>query len=93
MMMAYETSESTRDNFGKFIHQFQPEAMTLICKLERILRQNLSLLFNQIYIYIYIYVCVCVWKEKKRLRERSAREGESKEKIPRVLIYKCVVTD
>ena len=25
-MMAYERSESTQDNFGKFIHQFQPEA-------------------------------------------------------------------
>ena len=38
-------------NFGKFIHQFQPETKTLIRKLERILtklyRQNVSLLFNQ----------------------------------------------
>ena len=25
MLMAYEMSKSTRDNFGKFIHQFQPE--------------------------------------------------------------------
>ena len=24
-MMAYERSDSARDNFGKFIHQFQPE--------------------------------------------------------------------
>ena len=24
-MMAYERAESTRDNLGKFIHQFQPE--------------------------------------------------------------------
>ena len=62
-MMAYEGSENTWDNFGKFIHLFQPETKTLIRKLERILiklyRQNLSLLFNQtslnIYIYIYIY--------------------------------------
>ena len=23
--MAYEKSESAQDNFGKFIHQFQPE--------------------------------------------------------------------
>ena len=55
----------TRDNFGKFIHQFQPESKTLIRKLERILiklyRQNVSLLFNQTcththtLIYIYIY--------------------------------------
>ena len=50
-MMAYEGSESTQDNFGKFIYQFQPETKTLIRKLERILnelyRQNLSLLFNE----------------------------------------------
>ena len=29
LMMAYETSESARDNFDKFIHQFQPETKTL----------------------------------------------------------------
>ena len=50
-MMAYETFESTWDNFGKFIQQLQPEIKTLIGKLERILinlfRQNVSLLFNQ----------------------------------------------
>ena len=50
-MMAYEMSESARYNFGKFVHQFQPENKTLIRKLERILiklnRQNVSLLFNQ----------------------------------------------
>ena len=49
-MMAYETFESARDNFGKFIHKFQPETKTLIRKLERILIklnwQNVSLLFN-----------------------------------------------
>ena len=49
--MAYEKSESARNNFGKFIHQFQSETKTLIKKLERILiklyRQNVSLLFNQ----------------------------------------------
>ena len=49
--MAYEAFESARDNFGKFIHQFQPETKTLIRNLERILdklyRQNLSLLFNE----------------------------------------------
>ena len=36
--------ESSRDNFGKLIHQFQTETKTLIRKLERILiklyRQN-----------------------------------------------------
>ena len=39
-MMAYEGSESGRDNFGKFIHQFihyfQPETKALIRKLEMI---------------------------------------------------------
>ena len=55
-MMAYERSERARDNFGKFIHPFQPETKTLIRELENI-RQNVSLLFNQaIYIYIYIYI-------------------------------------
>ena len=65
-MMANERSESTRDNFGKFIHQFQPETKTHIKKFEKILiklyRQNVSLLFNQTYLnerllpnYIYIY--------------------------------------
>ena len=51
LMMAYERSESAWDNFGKFIHQFQPKTKTLIRKLERILvrlyRQNVSLLSNQ----------------------------------------------
>ena len=51
LMMAYEGSESDRDNFGKFIYQFPPETKTLIRKLERILnklyRQKLSLLFNE----------------------------------------------
>ena len=48
-MMAYERSESARDNFGKLIHQ--PVTKTLIQELERILiklyRQNVSLLYNQ----------------------------------------------
>ena len=30
-------AQSARDNFGKFIYQFQPETKTLIRKLERIL--------------------------------------------------------
>ena len=51
LLIAYERSESAQDNFGKFIHQFQPETKTLIRKLGRILiklyRQNVSLLFNQ----------------------------------------------
>ena len=56
-MMAYEKFESAWDCFGKFIYQFQPETKALLGKLERILiklyRQNVSILFNQIYIYIY----------------------------------------
>ena len=28
LMMAYERYKSTQDNFGKFIHQFQPETKT-----------------------------------------------------------------
>ena len=51
LMIAYERSKRTQDNFSKFTHQFRPEAKTLIRKLERILiklcRQNVSLLFNQ----------------------------------------------
>ena len=71
LVMAYEGSESARDNFGRFIYQFQPETKTLSRKLERILnklyRQNLSLSFNEIclnerrlpnYIYIYIYIYI-----------------------------------
>ena len=81
--MAYEGSESTQDNFGKFIHQFQPEIKTLIGKLERILiisyRQNVSLLFNQtclnerllsnytFYIYIYIHFIITMLVVTKSL--------------------------
>ena len=54
LMMAYEGSESTQDNFGKFIYQLQPKTKTLVWKLERIIiklyRQNVSLLFNQTYL-------------------------------------------
>ena len=46
MTMVYEQSESTQDNFGKFIQQSQPETKTLIGKPERILiklyRKNVS---------------------------------------------------
>ena len=53
--MAYEGSESAWDNFGKFIYQSQPETKTLIRKFEKILnklyRQNFSLLFNETYIH------------------------------------------
>ena len=50
-MLTNEGSESARDNFGRSIHQFQPETKTLIWKLKRILiklyRQNVFLLFNE----------------------------------------------
>ena len=36
-MMVKERSKSAWDNFGKFIHQFQPETETIIKKLVRIL--------------------------------------------------------
>ena len=78
LMMAYGRSKSTRNIFGKFIHQFQPETKTLIWKLERILiksyRQNVSLLFNQTCLYekllpnthththIYIYIYIYIYK-------------------------------
>ena len=58
-LLAYERSESARDNFGKFIHQFQPETKTLIGKLERILiklYRQMCLYYLIIYIYIYIYI-------------------------------------
>ena len=34
-MMAYKSSESDQDNFGKFIHQFHPKTKTHVWKLER----------------------------------------------------------
>ena len=56
--MTHERSESAWENFGKFIHQFQPETKTLIWKLKRMLiklyRQNVSLL--QLIKYAYIYI-------------------------------------
>ena len=59
-MMAYERSESARDNFGKFIHELQLETETLIRKhesdLNKLYKQNVSLLFNQACIYIYIHI-------------------------------------
>ena len=37
LMMTYERSKSARDNFGKYIRQFQHETKTLIRKYDRIL--------------------------------------------------------
>ena len=75
--MAYEKCESARDNFGKFIYQFQSKIKTLTRKLERILiksyRQNMSSLINQTcihththththtHIYIYIYIYINIY--------------------------------
>ena len=57
-MMAYKRFESAWENFGKFIHQFQPETKALVRKLEKILielyRQNVSLL--------YIHMCIHIFK-------------------------------
>ena len=70
-MKANKRSEYVRDNFGKFIHQFQTVTKALIRKLERILmklyRQNVSLLFNQPYLNIDIYIYI----ERERGRERE----------------------
>ena len=76
--MAPEESEIVRDNFDKFIHQFQPETETLIIKLERILiklyRQNVSLLFNETclneqllpnYTHIYLFIYLYIARLKK----------------------------
>ena len=52
-MMAYERSQSTMDNFGKFIHQFQPENKILIRKIERIViksyRQHVFNIYSNIH--------------------------------------------
>ena len=81
LMMAYEGSESAWDNFGKFIHQFQPETKTLIRKLEKILiklyRQNVPLLFNQTFLnerllpnYTHIYVHISIFYSWKCAKEQ-----------------------
>ena len=51
LMMAYERSKRTQNNFSKFIYQFQAKIVTLVRKLERILiklyRRKVYLLFEQ----------------------------------------------
>ena len=57
----YERSKSARDNFGKFIHQFQPgnqDTYQETWKDLKFSRQNMSLLFNQTCLYIYIYIYI-----------------------------------
>ena len=80
-MMAYERSKSAWDNFGKFIHQFQPETKTLIRKLERILiklyRQNVFLLFNQTCLHErllpnYIYIYIGIYKKNFWIDQKSS---------------------
>ena len=77
LTMAYERSESAQDNFGKFIHQFQPE---LIRKLERVLnklyRQNLSSLFNQTCLnthVVYSSIASQLHNNKDRRNDKDAR--------------------
>ena len=64
--MAYERSGSTQDNFGKFIYQLQPETKTLVWKLERILiklhRQNVCLLFIQLYVCVWVIIIKSHWQ-------------------------------
>ena len=47
LIMIYEKSKRARDNFSKFIYQFQPKIKTLVRKIVRILiklyRQNMSI--------------------------------------------------
>ena len=60
-MMAQNWAESTKVtiSYGSFINQFPPDTIKSIWQLEKaytkICRQNMSILFNEIYIYIYIY--------------------------------------
>ena len=46
--VVYEIPESARDNFGEFIHQFQPETKTKLKRIfKKLYRKSVSLLFNQ----------------------------------------------
>ena len=70
--MAQSRTESTWDiyNYEKYINQFPPNTIKAIRQYERInqkiCRQKMSIMFNEIcvciyiYIYIYIYLCVCM---------------------------------
>ena len=75
-MMAYERFESAQDNFGKFVHHFQPETKKLEKILIKLYKQNL--LFNQTWInerllptyklshthtHIYIYIYIYIYIE------------------------------
>ena len=62
-MMANDGSESARDNFGKFIHQFQHETKTLIRKLERILNKSMLLLEEMVNMKLVLYISV--WLKEK----------------------------
>ena len=61
LMMAQSWAKSTKGitNYGKFINQFLPNIIRLICQFKRINKkicgQKMSIMFNQIYIYIYCH--------------------------------------
>ena len=102
-MMAYERSESARDNFGKFIHQFQPETKTLLRKLERIqiklYRLNVSLLFNQTclnerlttHTHTHIYIGSSVSSTEKDIDTRLTKAWTTIDRLS--IIWKSDLTD
>ena len=62
VVMAQSWKESTREmtNYGRFINQFLSNIIRSIRQFNRInnkiCRQKISIMFNQIYIYTYIYM-------------------------------------
>ena len=63
-MMAQRRAESTGEinNYRKYINQFPPNTIKSIWQYERInekiCRQKMSIIFNEICIYIYIYIYI-----------------------------------
>ena len=51
--MAYERSKGARDNYVKFLHQFQPETKILIRKLEMFVNVRKQLLKFSLFLDIY----------------------------------------
>ena len=70
--MPYEGSESARDDFGKFIFQFQPGTKTLIRKLERVLNKDyrLNSFFQAAVVSILLYGCT-TWTLTKRPEKKA----------------------
>ena len=62
LMMAHNRAEIARVTIShvSFINQFQPDTIKYFRQLEntytKICRQNMFILFNEIYMYIYIYI-------------------------------------